>query len=139
MGKGGGGRAPPPRGKSPPRRGGRAPSPSYSSSSSPKPKKVKRGSAFEGGGTDEKPVKVGVYKEIDDEEQRRKAAGEPPLSLPEKDAMFRNYARAQQGLPPLEQKDLLGPPINDDERKRMQQSNCTGGTMIKAKEKAKEK
>merc|ERR1712187_508907 len=85
----------------------------------------KQGSSFEGGGTDEKPVKVGVYKEIDDEEQRRKAAGEPPLTLPEKDAMFRNFARKQQGLPPLQASDLMGPPIQDDERKRMQQSNWT--------------
>eukprot|EP00420_Gonyaulax_spinifera_P037774 CAMPEP_0197871270 /NCGR_PEP_ID=MMETSP1439-20131203/1747_1 /TAXON_ID=66791 /ORGANISM="Gonyaulax spinifera, Strain CCMP409" /LENGTH=93 /DNA_ID=CAMNT_0043490201 /DNA_START=84 /DNA_END=362 /DNA_ORIENTATION=+ len=56
----------------------------------------------------EKVEKVGVYKEIQEEEDRRKACGEPPLGLAEKDAMFRNYTRKQQGLPPLTVRDMLG-------------------------------
>jgi len=45
---------------------------------------------------------VGPYKEIEDEENRRRASGEPPLSIIEKDGIFRNFTRKQQGLPPID-------------------------------------
>merc|ERR1711933_9306 len=77
--------------RSPPRRDRRR---SPSSSSTPPRKKLGRsGGAFGeggGGGSKEAPVKVGVYKEIDDEEKRRAQSGEPALTISEKDAMFRN-------------------------------------------------
>merc|ERR1712048_967740 len=85
------------------------------------PKKLKRGGGF-GGDTSEPKrerspvVKVGVYKELDDEEKRRAAAGEEPMSLEEKDLIMRNYNRRMQGLPPLQQKDLTGPPITEKEK-----------------------
>lgn len=45
--------------------------------------------------------KVGIYKQIDDEEKRRKEAGEPPLDGLERDRMMRNFFLIQRGLAPL--------------------------------------
>merc|ERR1712151_532132 len=89
--------------------GSRKRSPSSSSSSSAPRKKVGGGGSFGGGADRNEPVvKIGPYKEIDDEEKRRKANGEPPLTLLQKDAMFRNYDRKQKGLPPIDITTLVG-------------------------------
>merc|ERR1712048_818745 len=108
------------------------------------PKKLKRGGGF-GGDTSEPKrerspvVKVGVYKELDDEEKRRAAAGEEPMSLQEKDLIMRNYNRKMQGLPPLEAKDLTGPPITDKEKNFAGKGGYgAGGGKGKGKDKGKD-
>mmetsp|Transcript_89699 Transcript_89699/g.252916 ORF Transcript_89699/g.252916 Transcript_89699/m.252916 type:complete len:119 (+) Transcript_89699:94-450(+) len=89
------------------RRDRRRRSPSSSSSRSP-PRRSGRGGG-DGPKRDRSPVvKVGVYKDIDEEEKRRAACGQPPLSIPEKDQMMRNWFRAQRGEAPLTANDLVG-------------------------------
>eukprot|EP00929_Paragymnodinium_shiwhaense_P113035 TRINITY_DN812_c0_g1_i1.p1 TRINITY_DN812_c0_g1~~TRINITY_DN812_c0_g1_i1.p1 ORF type:complete len:141 (-),score=26.56 TRINITY_DN812_c0_g1_i1:134-556(-) len=93
-------------GRSRSRSGGRDRRRRSSSSSSSRPRKPLRsgGGGFGGGGGEtarEAPVKVGVYKELDDEEKRRQANGEPPLTIVEKDLLMRNFSRKEKGLPPL--------------------------------------
>mmetsp|Transcript_19444 Transcript_19444/g.51568 ORF Transcript_19444/g.51568 Transcript_19444/m.51568 type:complete len:122 (-) Transcript_19444:84-449(-) len=78
---------------------------SSKSSRSPPRRPARGGGSFGGGpagGAREPVVKVGPYKEIEDEENRRRASGEPPLSIIEKDGIFRNFTRKQQGLPPID-------------------------------------
>lgn len=50
---------------------------------------------------DEPVAKVGVYKDIEDEDKRRSLNGEPPLAIAEIDIMMRNWFRVQRGEAPL--------------------------------------
>mmetsp|Transcript_105431 Transcript_105431/g.145808 ORF Transcript_105431/g.145808 Transcript_105431/m.145808 type:complete len:119 (-) Transcript_105431:323-679(-) len=86
------------RSRSPAKR--RSRSSSSSSSSRPKRKAGGGGGSFgggSGGGAREPVVKVGVFLEIEQQEQQLGR----PLTPQERDAAFRNHARKQQGLPPL--------------------------------------